>query len=213
MPEAALQQIGDTTVRHMEGDSPHTVITLPSQRHLAFGRNPHPEAGNEPGMHARAGIEALESFEKVAKASGGAVSVKDRTDALADVERIQSNLENYAGVVAREEEELYKPSLASPTEAIEDMEIRNYARRLTGEHRARFMETINSDLRIALAFARDPLKTSVLHQLAVVKWRERVEKEKPEAVERLGKMKDSVDWARVLMQTVRSLMATTPTKQ
>lgn len=211
--EAVQKQPRETVVKHVERGVPHTVMTLPSQRTLAFGRNPHPQADNEPGLYARAAIEALQDLERVAQVSGGQAGADSRKHAMGQVHAVTDKLTTYAASLEREEAELYRPPVPTQVEAIEDMEIRAYARNLKDEARTKLLESIKDDPRVMIAFARDPLRSPILHQLGTAKWRERVAQEKPEAVQSLQLRKDSIGWARSVLARVQGLIDTTPVQQ
>lgn len=213
--QVAVQKIDETTVRHVdsEGGHPHTVITLPSGRTFAYGRNPHPGVNNEPAVYAKAAVDIVEAAEKVAQASGGAIDLEYSRNAMSEMRALTEKLDSYGASLEREEAAMYAPPRADAIEAIEDMEIRNYARTLSGEHRARFMEAVGSDPRLILTFARDPLRSPGFHQFATAKWRERVAREKQDALAGLGRRKEGVEWARILLGSATRLLSGTPTKQ
>lgn len=198
---------------HTEGDHPRTTVTFPSGRHLVFARTAHSEPHSEPGMYIAAAIQELQDLEKLAVACGGAVDREHRAAAQKRLSELRASLNSYQNKVARDEAALYAVPNPTPTEAIEDMEVRNYVRSLSSDQRAKFLQNVVNDPRLVLCFARDPLKSAMFHQLATAKWRERVEAEKGEAVAALQVRKDGVEWADAVMDGVDRLVIGTPIKQ
>lgn len=218
MSSVALKTQGlQTTIEDIAGEHARVVYKFPSGRSVtvgvAEGRNPRAVVPNEPELHVKAAIDVYEDFEALLHIGKGNVDVKTFREAIDRVKTIQSNVENYVGTLDKEEAALYVPPAASHAEAVEDAEIRNYARTLTGDARTKFMREIGENPRLTLAFARDPLKSPAYHQIATHKWQETVRASKPEAFASLKTRREWGDWARTAVGAIHNLTRAAPVKR
>ncbi|MFZ3321353.1 MAG: hypothetical protein WA190_03210 [Usitatibacter sp.] len=214
MSSQALKAQGlQVQIKEVPGERPHKVYTFPSGRTLTVGPNPIQERGNEAQLHADAILEVVEDAEAMLHVGRGAVDAAHWRELLERAKVVQHNVENFSGSLDKQEAELYLPPATNPVEVAEDAEIRAHARSLQGDERTKLLRRVAEDLRLAVAFARDPLKTPTFYETGMHRWREEVKKTKANAFSELARLRNGVDWVRNVAAAGHNLVRTTPMKR
>jgi len=84
--------MNDPRTQKIEGQVPHTVISLPSGRTLAFGHNPDEANGQHVSTRVNAMLDVVLHVERTAQTTGGAVSSQAQTEALEKISATKSSL-------------------------------------------------------------------------------------------------------------------------
>lgn len=87
------EQVGHTHIKRIDGQVPHTVLSLPSGRTMAYGKSPHPTSGNKPDITVNSAIQILVDFENLAQ--GGRGSRQNQARALERLDEVAASLEHY----------------------------------------------------------------------------------------------------------------------
>lgn len=207
-PQRDIRQVEQSRVEtHADG---HTTIHLPSNHVLGF--RPTPDSGGEAAMHVAAAVDTLHKAEAHAKRSGG-VSRQESSAYLEALSLSSTNIASFERAVAKAERELYTPPKPDLVEAILDVEIRNDARVRRGtDSRGIAFRAIQDDERVLMAIVRSPIPLPYYSQIAAVVWRSHVAQRQPEKVAAIEKQRQSIEWARSIIDTATRFVRLLPTK-